>query len=471
MLLTAGAQVAPIVSEARTLGSSSRPPRSGSRRCRRTCGGAGTRIRPPLPRARPGGSGGSSTTTRSRCSSRCPIEHLEERARARAAQPHQLRLSAAAGVPRLAPHVGRPRMPASSGAAGGVLLGRVRPARVAADLLGRPGHPGGRPHQERRPTSACRWSAIGLFYDQGYFRQRLDRARLAAGGLPGHRAPRAADRAGIEVGRPADHGVDRDRGPARSCARLEGGGRPHALSCSTPTSKATSPKTASSPRGSTAATAAPDPSGAAARRRRRAGARRAGHHARRPAHERGPQRVRRAGAIAPADGRRQASAFDEPASACRQRAVFTTHTPVPGRPRPVLGRAGRRASRAAARRSSGSRRHELMGLGRVDPHERERGVLHDGAGVQDCRGGPTRCRRCTARLAARCGAHSGRGARRRGPDRPHHQRRARPHVAGAADAPALRPRTRPDWPAGRANPRSGTSSSRPPASCGKRTRR
>ena len=37
---------------------------------------------------------------------------------------------------------------------------------------------------------------VGLYYDQGYFRQRLDARRLAAGGLHRRRPPAAADRAG-----------------------------------------------------------------------------------------------------------------------------------------------------------------------------------------------------------------------------------------------------------------------------------
>ena len=81
---------------------------------------------------------------------RIPIDKLEERAsRARAAQPHQLRLPPDAGVPALDAHLGRAARRRALGPARRVLLGRVRAARIAADLLRRPGHPGRRPPQER----------------------------------------------------------------------------------------------------------------------------------------------------------------------------------------------------------------------------------------------------------------------------------------------------------------------------------
>ena len=43
----------------------------------------------------------------------------------------------------------------------------------------------------RRPTERCRWSAVGLMYRKGYFRQRIDAGGLAARVLGRHR-PRAA---------------------------------------------------------------------------------------------------------------------------------------------------------------------------------------------------------------------------------------------------------------------------------------
>ena len=101
-----------------------------------------------------------------------------------AAQPHQLRLPAPAGVSERRPHLGREPCRRAAAAAGGLFLRRVRPARVAADLLRRPGRAGRRPHQER----------IGPGYSAGRRRPLLRaglffaaarRNRLAARGVSG----------------------------------------------------------------------------------------------------------------------------------------------------------------------------------------------------------------------------------------------------------------------------------------------
>ena len=42
--------------------------------------------------------------------------------------------------------------------------------------------------QGARRTARCRWSAVGLMYHQGYFRQRIERSGLAAGVLGRHRS-------------------------------------------------------------------------------------------------------------------------------------------------------------------------------------------------------------------------------------------------------------------------------------------
>ena len=87
---------------------------------------------------------------------------------------------------------------------------------------------------------------IGLFYDQGYFKQRLDLDGLAAGGLHRRRQPPAADLAGDAAGRHADHGHDRDA-YRHDCARTSGSWRSAATRCccSIRTSRATSRKIAS----------------------------------------------------------------------------------------------------------------------------------------------------------------------------------------------------------------------------------
>ena len=86
---------------------------------------------------------------------------------------------------------------------------------------------------------------IGLYYDQGYFRQRLDRDGWQHEEYidVDHRA--AADAAGHARG-PAGDGRDRRRGRAR-LARASGGPRSAArrCCCSTRTSRATVPRTAS----------------------------------------------------------------------------------------------------------------------------------------------------------------------------------------------------------------------------------
>ncbi len=86
---------------------------------------------------------------------------------------------------------------------------------------------------------------IGLYYDQGYFRQRLDRRRLAAGRLHRPRQPAVADSAGHRPGRQADHGHGRNSHRQHHGPGLEVW--PWAATrccCSIPTSKETSRKTA-----------------------------------------------------------------------------------------------------------------------------------------------------------------------------------------------------------------------------------
>ena len=171
-----------------------------------------------------------------------PIETLEERALAAgAAQPDQLRLPPHAGVPAVDAHVGRAPRRRAVGAAGRLLLRRVRPARVAADLLRRPRHPGRRSHQER----------VGPRHPAGRRRPLLRPGLL----------PAAARRDGwqhedyldVDSGllpmepaharRRAGHGRRSRRAPARS-PRASGSSRSAATRCccSTRTSTATSPE-------------------------------------------------------------------------------------------------------------------------------------------------------------------------------------------------------------------------------------
>ena len=90
------------------------------------------------------------------------------RRRTGAARPHQLRVSPPAGISAGGSHLGRDACRRSAAAAGGVFLRRVRIARIASDLFRRLGRARRRPHQERvRPGhSADRHRSVlrpGLF--------------------------------------------------------------------------------------------------------------------------------------------------------------------------------------------------------------------------------------------------------------------------------------------------------------------
>ncbi len=67
---------------------------------------------------------------------------------------------------------------------------------------------------------------IGLLYDQGYFRQTLERRRLAGGTLPQRQPRPAADRAGLRPRRQAAPDRDRDQHRRPSGPGLAGRGRP-----------------------------------------------------------------------------------------------------------------------------------------------------------------------------------------------------------------------------------------------------
>ena len=121
--------------------------------------------------------------------------------------------------------------------------------------------------------------------------------------------------------------------------------------------------------------------------------------------------------------------------------VFTTHTPVPAghdrfAPELVEEHLG------PLRDSVGMSYDSFLALGRVNPVRPARGLLHDGprAEVLSSR----QCRVVAARPGVACDVDAAVPGRARGahPDRTRHQRRAREHVAGTADAPRLRPAPR-----------------------------
>ena len=147
LLMTAGTQLAPVVSEARTLGQFQAP-------AHRKLSELASNLWWSWD-AEATASSGTSTRVWAAVAHN-PIALLEAaargqargaRRRARPARTHQPHLPPHAGVPGVDAHVGRASRRRPLGASRRVLLRRVRPARVAADLLGRPRHPRGRSHQ------------------------------------------------------------------------------------------------------------------------------------------------------------------------------------------------------------------------------------------------------------------------------------------------------------------------------------
>ncbi len=131
----------------------------------------------------------------------------------------------------------------------------------------------------------------------------------------------------------------------------------------------------------------------------------------------------------------------------RQRTIFTTHTPVPGRQRhvPRVARSRTCSSTWRARWASTPRR--IISLGRTNPAERGRepfGVTQSRAAHEPRR---QRCRPPPARSPARCGRRCGpTRQRRRRADQPRHQRRAsRPGWRQADLEPASTSTSATDW--------------------------
>ena len=163
---------------------------------------------------------------------------------ARAAQPHQLRVSPHAGAPDVDAHVGRAQRGRALGAAGRVLLGRVRAARVGADLFGRPRHSRRRSHQGgvRSRHSARRRRPL---LRPGILHAALRSATAASRRTIATSTARSCRSSRRETRRPAGHRRASRRARARSPRAC--GSSPSdetRCCCSIPTSTATSPKTA-----------------------------------------------------------------------------------------------------------------------------------------------------------------------------------------------------------------------------------
>ena len=119
--------------------------------------------------------GASSTTTRSRCCTEISLEQLEQRARQLVLHSrHQLRLSAHAGVFAIRRRPGARGTPACCGPSRSPIS---RPSSACTNRCRSiPAASESSPAtiSKARPTSDIPLIGIGLYYNQGYFRQRLD---------------------------------------------------------------------------------------------------------------------------------------------------------------------------------------------------------------------------------------------------------------------------------------------------------
>ena len=349
MLVMAGTQLAPIVSEARTLGQFGCAGASATLRA-----GAqplvelGQRYDDALPRARPGpvarvrpqpdrapaadpdrGARGTGAAARSSTAgSTTPIAACRSTS--------SRNTPGARATPACCGRGPSPTSPPSS-----AFTSRCRSTRAASASS--------RAITSRaRRTSASRWSGVGLYYDQGYFKQRLDLdgrqhedyLDVDSGLLPIQPATRdgepitvsidtrtgtIAARVWSLVGRP-QHAA-----PARLERRRQPAGGPRA-DCA-PVRRRRS---------------RPHPPGAAARRRRRPRAAGDGHLPRRRAPQRRPQRLCRAGADAPSHGQRgDRRVGGDPPRLIADR-LHDAHAGA-GRPRSLLAGSRRRAPWTAAR--------------------------------------------------------------------------------------------------------------------------
>ena len=188
MLVEAAAQVAPVVSEARTLDRFIAPVQERLWALARNLWWSWDHDSVGLfLRAGSGSAGGKSITTRFRCWAKCRWPKVERGAAelvlhsrinyAYRRQREYLQADRTWGA-----HArGR-----SAAAPGGLFLGGIRAARIDAGLFGRAGRAGGRPHQERVGSGhSAGWRRIVLW--AGIFPAAAGRERLAAGRISADR--------------------------------------------------------------------------------------------------------------------------------------------------------------------------------------------------------------------------------------------------------------------------------------------
>ena len=329
-------------------------------------------------------------------------------------------------------------VPAADGAgpvARRVLLPRVRRDRGAAAVLGRPRRAGRRPPQGgERPRRAARRHRPLL--RRGLLPAVARGERAAAGGLPGAEPRGAADGARDGGRRRADPRLDRRPGHHRARAGVAGRGRagqpvPARREPARQHARGACRHRPPLRRQHRASPAAGDP--ARGRRRPRPGRARA--RAGRVPHERGPRRLPAAGARRAARRRCRPDAVRGLRAGARGHHLHDAHAragghrPVPARADRALLRPGRpahrprgRADHAPRRRAGGRRR----GLQHGDPRPAQRAA------------GQRRVAAARPGVAQHVPQPLAGLRDRRGPDRPHHQRRALPDVGEPRLRGALR---------------------------------
>ena len=155
-----------------------------------------------------------------------------------------------------------------------------------------------------------------------------------------------------------------------------------------------------------------------------------------------------------------------------QHTVFTTHTPVPaGHDRFDGGLIEEHLG--PLRDQLGISFEQLMGLGRVEPHNEGEPFCMTVLGLKLSRRANAVSSPARPRQPPDVGPSVALARRRRNSHRPHHQRRARAQLAGLADAAALRPQFSGRLAAadGRARSLAATFTTSIRANCGKRTTR
>ena len=327
------------------------------------------------------------------------------RVRARAAQPHQLRLPPHAGVPALDAHLGRAARRRAVGPAVAYFSAEFGLHESLPIYSGGLGILAG-DHIKSASDLGIPLVGVGLYYDQGYFRQRLDRDGWQHEDYIDVDQRAAADPAG-DGRRRARHDRHRnahrhDRAPASGSCRSAA----TRCCCSTRTSRAISPED------------------------RELTARLYGGDERVRIRQElllgvGGVRALAAMGIAPGvlhlnEGHSAFAALELVRQRMDAKAIDAWRGDAPRgrrrsssrrtrRFRPATIASRRRWSRSTSGRCAkrwASTHDAFMGLGRVDPDDRQRAVLHDGAGAQDVAPRQRRVVAARPRLARRCGGGS-----------------------------------------------------------------